>query len=67
LIVTGVPTGPLVGLKLVTTGTVVVTVKFVLEFAVPIGVVTEIGPVVVPLATDAVICETLFTVNVVAA
>ena len=44
-----------------------VTVKFVALFAVPPGVVAEIGPVVAPVGTVAVTCVLEFTVNVVAA
>ena len=51
--VTAVPIGPLVGLKLVMTGPMV-TVKFVVLVAVPPWVVTLIGPVVVPEVTMAV-------------
>jgi len=39
-------------------------VRFVTELAVPLGVVTAIGPVVAPGGTVAVICVTEFTVNV---
>ncbi len=52
--VTVVPTGPLVGEKEVITGCVRTT-KLVLLVAVPEGVVTEIGPVVAPAGTVAVI------------
>ena len=54
VITTLVPTGPLVGLKLVTVGAEV-TVKEVALVAVPPGVVTEMGPVVAPEGTAAVI------------
>lgn len=61
LIVTVVPTGPLDGLKLETTGALppppLPTVKFVVLVPVPAGVVTEIGPVVAPVGTLALICE----------
>jgi hypothetical protein len=40
------------------------TVKAVTEVAVPLGVITEIGPVVAPGGTVAVIRVTEFTVNV---
>ena len=40
-----------------------VTVKLLDEVAVPPGVVTAIGPVVAPLGTVAVICESDPTVN----
>jgi hypothetical protein len=54
LIRTEVPTGPLVGLNDVIVGApVAVTVKFVELVAVPLGVVTEIGPVVAPEGTVA--------------
>lgn len=49
-IVTGVPTEPLLGLKLLMVGA---TVKLSRLDAVPPGVVTEIGPVVAPLGTVA--------------
>jgi hypothetical protein len=53
VITTEVPTGPEEGVKLVTNG---VTEKDpVLAADVPLGVVTVIGPVVVPVATTAVI------------
>jgi len=57
VIVTTVPTGPLVGVKLVIVGVAdaAVTVKLVLLVAVPPGVVTLIRPVVAPLGTVAVI------------
>src|SRR4051812_42659964 len=48
VIVTVVPTTPLVGVKLVTVGFTVTTNESV-EVPVPAGVVIEIGPVVVPL------------------
>ena len=53
VIVTDVPTGPLVGVKLVTTGDGM-TVKLLALDAVPVAV-TEIGPVVAPDGTVAVI------------
>jgi hypothetical protein len=55
VIATEVPTGPLVGAKLVIVGPPVATVKLLALVAVPAGVVTEIGPVVAPLGTVAVI------------
>jgi hypothetical protein len=56
LILTEVPTGPLVGLNDVIVGApVAVTVKFVELVAVPVGVVTRIGPVVAPVGTVTVI------------
>ena len=53
LIVTPVPTGPLVGAKLAIVGALAVTVKFVELVAVPPGVVTLTGPVVAPVGTVA--------------
>ena len=53
LIVTVVPTGPLVGVKLVIVGALAVTVKLLALVAVPPGVVTLSGPVVAPLGTVA--------------
>ena len=53
LIVTGLPTGSLVGVKLVTVGALTVTVKLGALVAVPPGVVTPIGPVVAPAGTVA--------------
>ena len=66
VMVTVVPTGPLVGEKLVIVGdeAAVVTVKFVVELALPPVVVTETFPVVAPLGTVAVIWLPLFTANV---
>ena len=52
LIVTVVPTAPLVGAKLLSVGGGI-TVKVLLLVAVPPGVVTLIGPVVAPLGTVA--------------
>src|SRR5438445_7609250 len=52
VIVTGVPTGPLVGAKLVIVGAGM-TVKLFVLVAVPPGVVTLSGPVVAPLGTVA--------------
>jgi hypothetical protein len=67
LIWTEVPTGPLVGLNDVIVGApVAVTVKFVELVAVPLGVVTEIGPVVAPEGTVAVIRVAFCTAKVVA-
>ena len=62
---TPVPTGPVVGLKFVIVGGASTVNEFA-EVAVPPGVVTAIFPLVVPLATVAVICVPLFTVNVAA-
>jgi len=54
LIVTLVPTGPLVGEKLVIVGAEVeLTVKLFVLVAVPPGVVTLNGPVVAPVGTVA--------------
>ena len=63
---TEVPTGPLVGAKLVIAGGAS-TVNMPADAAVPPGVVTVTAPVVVLLATVAVIWVALFTVNVEAA
>ena len=52
LIVTLVPTGPLVGVKLVIVGAGT-TVKLLALVAVPPGVVTRSGPVVAPVGTVA--------------
>ena len=52
LIVTLVPTGPLVGAKLLTVGAGT-TVKLLALVAVPPGVVTLTGPVVAPAGTVA--------------
>src|SRR5450631_1689468 len=64
LITTGVPTGPLVGLKLLIVGAgATVTAKFVGEVAVP-AAVTVIGPVpVAPLGTVVLILMSEFTVK----
>jgi len=66
VIVTVVPTGPLAGVKLVIVGdeAAAVTVKSVVELAIPPAVVTETFPVVAPLGTVAVIWLALFTANV---
>ena len=53
LIVTLVPTGPLVGVKLVIVGGLAVTVKGLALVAVPPAVVTLTGPVVAPVGTVA--------------
>jgi hypothetical protein len=55
LMVTLVPTGPLVGAKLVIVGGLATTVKLLALVAVPPGVVTLIGPVVAPVGTVACI------------
>ena len=52
VIVTPVPTGPLVGVKLAIVGWLP-TVKLVELIAVPPGVVTLTGPVVAPVGTSA--------------
>ena len=52
LIVTLVPSGPLVGVKLVIVGAGI-TVKLLVLVAVPPGVVTLSGPVVAPAGTVA--------------
>src|SRR5438093_3212745 len=62
LIVTLVPTGPLVGVKLEMVGGFT-TVKLPALLAVPPAVVTLIGPVVAPAGTVAVIAVAEFTVN----
>jgi hypothetical protein len=68
VMVTTVPTLPLVGVKLLMHGPdPVVTVKLVVLVAVPSESVTAIGPVVAPAGTVAVICVFELTVNVVAA
>jgi hypothetical protein len=51
MIVTLVPTGPLVGVKLVIVGALAVTVKLLALAAVPPDVVTLIAPVVAPAGT----------------
>jgi hypothetical protein len=53
VIVTLVPVGPLVGVKLVIVGALALTVKLVALVAVPPGVVTLSGPVVAPAGTVA--------------
>src|SRR5207247_1462116 len=58
-----VPTGPLVGEKLVIVGALAVTVKLLLLVAVPPGVVTLSGPLVAPLGTVAAIEVEEFTVK----
>jgi hypothetical protein len=68
VMVTTVPTFPLVGVKLLMHGPEPVdTVKLVVLVAVPSESVTAIGPVVAPVGTVAVICVSELTVNVVAA
>jgi hypothetical protein len=61
LIVTLVPTGPLVGLKPLIVGGWV-TVKLPLLVLLPPGVVTMIGPLAAPLGTVALIWVLLTTV-----
>ena len=61
VIVTEVPTGPLAGVKLLIVGAAI-TVNEVALVAVPAGVVTVTVPLVVPLATVAVICVAETTV-----
>jgi hypothetical protein len=61
-----VPAGPLVGLKAVIDGAGGVTVKELELVPVPVTVVTLIVPEVAAAGTVAVICPSLFTVNVVA-
>ena len=63
--VTKVPTGPLVGEKLVILGPV--TVKFATVVSVPAGLVTAILPVVAPLGTVALILPLFTTLKLVAA
>src|SRR5262245_39079545 len=65
LIVTDVPTGLRGGRKVVSVGTTApVTLKFFELVAVPLGVVTRIGPVVAPAGTATVILVPApFTVN----
>src|SRR6058998_2503886 len=66
VIVTVVPTGPLVGLKELILGGPAVTVKALLLPPVPAAVLTLIGPVVAPLGTVAVIWVFEFTVKLAA-
>src|SRR5437660_522775 len=63
LIVTLVPTGPLVDVKLVIVGALAVTVTLLALVAVPPGVVTLSGPLVAPLGTVAAIEVEEFTVK----
>ena len=58
---TAVPTGPLVGVKPVSVGAGM-TVKLPALVTVPPGVVTLTVPVVAPVGTVAVICESEFAV-----
>ena len=67
MIVTRVPTIPLVGAKLATAGTTPMTVKFVVLTPVPLAVVTDHAPVVAPSGgTVAVMLVSEFTVKVTA-
>jgi len=61
LIVTVLPTGPLVGLKPLIVGGAM-TVKLPLLVVLPPGVVTVMGPFVAALGTVALICVLLVTV-----
>ena len=61
VMVTPAPMSPLLGLKLVMAGAGTVTVKLAAELAFPLGVVTEILPVVALLGTVAAICVALVT------
>jgi hypothetical protein len=62
-----VPTTPLVGMKLLTTGGFANTVKANVDVAVPPGVVTLMLPVVAPMGTFTIICvPALLTVSPVA-
>src|SRR2546428_13849850 len=63
LIVTLVPTGPLVGVKLVIVGALATTVNVLALVAVPSGVVTLSGPVVAPAGTVAWIAVAEVTVK----
>jgi hypothetical protein len=63
LIVTSVPTGPLIGENEEIVGLAVVTWNLVLLKAVPPGVVTAIRPVAAPVGTVAVILVAVSTVN----
>jgi hypothetical protein len=63
LIVTSVPTGPLIGENDEIVGFAVVTRNLVLLKAVPPGVVTAIRPVAAPAGTVAVILVSVSTVN----
>src|SRR2546422_11630385 len=65
LSVTLVPTGPLVGVKLVIVGALATTVNVLALVAVPPGVVTLSGPVVAPAGTVAWIAVAEVTVKLV--
>ena len=66
--VTVVPGEPMVGVKPLIVGgpTGVITMKVALLVAEPVGVVTEISPVVAPAGTLVVICEAVAAVTVAA-
>ena len=64
-IVTSIPRGPLVGEKNVMVGGGI-TVKSSAPTPVPNELVTEMGPVVAPAGTMAVICESEFTAKLIA-
>lgn len=65
VIVTGVPTTPLVGLKLEIVGAGAgFTVNEVAEVTVPPGAVTEIVPELAPVGTEVLMCWSSVTVNV---
>jgi hypothetical protein len=65
VMITEVPTGPELGVNEVMVGTEAVpTVKFVALSAVPLAVVTLMGPVVAPAGTVVTICVALFDVIV---
>src|SRR2546425_1133382 len=63
VIVTLVPTGPLVGVKLVIVGGLATTVNALALVVVPPGVVTLSGPLVAPVGTVAAIAAEELTVN----
>jgi hypothetical protein len=62
MMLTDIPVGPEGGDSLVMVGVDGVTVKLLVEVAVPDGVVTEMGPVVAVEETVAAICVELVTV-----
>jgi hypothetical protein len=64
VIVTDVPTGPLVGEKLAIVGAAAVTVNELADVAVPPAAVTDIVPVVAPLGTVAAMWLASITENV---
>jgi len=63
VMVTAAPARPLVGVKLEMVGAGGVTVKFEVDVAVPLGVVTEIVPVVAPAGTVVLTWVALLKVN----